>query len=561
MFKRKISSYLACFAFVLIISFNVGYGQAADIDSLKSQIIPLIQSGKISEADSITAVIMDLPDSNDKGHALQEIASAYQQAKEYDKTIKICDYVLKNWPKENFAIWSKMSLFFSQLGKGDINAANETTKSIVNEYTNNPYYVWVLSIVADGYCERRMDDKAQEIRDIVIDKSPESIWGKETEILSLINQRGYSIAKRRINSLITDFNGNPDLPQIVFRIGQEYCWKRIYSEAKTVFDRLITDIPDNSFTQKARLWSATANVCSPLVRQGKDEEATAAISKLINDFEMESGLPEAVYRIGQEFEWSKGEVAGAGGAANYNVSANIHRQLLQQFSKTPYGKQSYWDYKRLGHRINILTLIEKDDLTGAESAINEMAADLAGRPELAGEIQWIEMWSYDYQKYDLVNKLDERLIKDFHNTNESAHAFWRIARTIIDANEQANTTIDETIGYIKERFTNTSNRLAVLIEVAKNYQQKAEDENNTAYLGKAIRLYQEASQIVSSPDFYIQLGVCFQKLGKYTEAIDSYQAVINKWPNSPQVTQCLMSIEQCNIQVKSASAEKQGEGK
>jgi tetratricopeptide (TPR) repeat protein len=132
---------------------------------------------------------------------------------------------------------------------------------------------------------------------------------------------------------------------------------------------------------------------------------------------------------------------------------------------------------------------------------------------------------------------------------------------IIDANEQAGKTIDETIGYIKERFTNTSNRLAVLIEVAKNYQQKAKDENNSAYLGKAIRLYQEASQIVSSPDFYIQLGVCFQKLGKYTEAIDSYQAVINKWPNSPQVTQCLMSIEQCNIQVKSASAERQGEGK
>jgi tetratricopeptide (TPR) repeat protein len=138
MTKIKISPCPVCFVVLFIISAGISFGQPTDIDSAKMQIISLIEAGKLTEADAATTGIMDLPDSNDKGHALQEIASAYQQAKEYDKTIKICDYVLKNWPKENFAIWSKMSLFFSQLGKGDINAANETTKSIVNEYTIIP---------------------------------------------------------------------------------------------------------------------------------------------------------------------------------------------------------------------------------------------------------------------------------------------------------------------------------------------------------------------------------------------------------------------------------------
>jgi hypothetical protein len=354
-----------------------------------------------------------------------------------------------------------------------------------------------------------MDDKAQEIRDIVIDKSPESIWGKETEILSLINQRGYSI---------------------VFRIGQEYCWKRIYSEAKTVFDRLITYIPDNSFTQKARLWSATANVCSPLVKQGKDEEATAAISKLINDFEMESGLPEAVYRIGQEFEWSKGEVAGAGGAANYNVSANIHRQLLQQFSNTPYGKQSYWDYKRLGHRINILTLIEKDDLAGADAAIEKMSSDLAARPELPAEIFWIELWSHEKHKDEIVNKLDERILRDFPNSNESSQVFYHIAGTIIESDERAGKTIDDTLGALKSRFTDTPNRLSALITAGKIYQQVSAKGGNVAkYLEKAIHMFNESAKIAG--------------------------------PGSQLEANCLKSIDECKKELQRITQQENSEGK
>ena len=426
MTNRSNSSYTVCFAVVLLIFTGIGQGQttntSVDISQEKVQIISLINGGKLVEADSATAGIMDLPDSIDKGQSLQEIAGAYQQAGQFDKAITLCDYILKKWPNERFAVWAGIAMTLSQLGKGDVSAAEEMTKRIIADYSDNPDFPHALSIVADGYSGQNMYDKAQELREIVIDKSPESIWGKETEILSLINQKGYSIAKRRINSLITDFNGNPDLPEIVFHIGQEFCWKRRYSEAKDVFDRM-NDLPNNAFTQKARLWSATANTCV-LIRQGKDEEATTSISKLIKDFEMEAGLPEAVYRIGQEFEWSKGEVAA--GAANYNASANIHRQLLQQFSKTPYGKQSYWDYKRLGHRINILTLIEKDNFTGADAAIDEMAADLAGRPELASEIFWLAMWSNEHQKYDRAKKLYERIVTDFPDSAEVGQATWGI---------------------------------------------------------------------------------------------------------------------------------------
>ena len=404
MFKRNLSSYLACFAFTIIISVNICYGQPSDIASEKVQIISLIEAGKLAEADAAIAGIMDLPDSNEKGQALQEIAGAYQQSGQFDKAIELCDYIRKNWPKENFAIWAKMSLVLSQLGKGDINAANETTNSIVNDYTSSPNFVWVLSIVADGYCERRMNDNAYELRQIGIRKSPESIWGREMEILVLLNQGAYSISQKRLNSLTEDFNQNPNLSEVVFRAGQEFCWKRKYSEAKGVFDR-IQNISDSSFKQRANLWSVAANTCA-LIRQNKDEEAALALSAMIKDFEKEDILPEVVYRSAQEFEWTKGEVAAM--SNQYNKSLSIYQQVLQSFSGSKYAKMSQEDCTRLKYRIDILSAIEKDDETEANAAIDKMSAEYAGRPELESELYWLEGWCKDNQKLAMADNINKR---------------------------------------------------------------------------------------------------------------------------------------------------------
>jgi tetratricopeptide (TPR) repeat protein len=404
MFKRNFSSYLACFAFALIVSVNIGYGQPSDIASEKVKIISLIESGKLAEADAATAGIIDLPDSNDKGQALQEIAGAYQQSGQFDKAIELCDYILKNWSKENFTIWAKMSLVLSQLGKSDINAANETTNSIVNECTNNPYFVWVLSIVSDGYCERRMNDNAYELRQIGIRKSPESIWGREMEILVLLNQGAYSISQKRLNSLTEDLNENSNLSEVVFRVGQEFCWKRKYSDAKGVFDR-IQNLSDSSFKQKAKLWSVAANICA-LIRQNKDEEAASALSAMIKEFEKEGMLPEVVYRTAQEFEWTKGEVAAM--SNQYNKSLSIYQQVLQSFSGSKYAKMSQDDCIRLKYRIDILSAIEKDAETEANAAIDKMSAEYAGRPELEGELYWFEGWCKDHQKLTMADSINKR---------------------------------------------------------------------------------------------------------------------------------------------------------
>jgi outer membrane protein assembly factor BamD (BamD/ComL family) len=531
-----ISSYSVCiiFASLVLIAAEIGQGQTTDasaaIDAAKARVVSYIGAGKLTAADSAVVGIMEMPASQEKGLALQQIAGVYQRAKEYDRAIKTCDYVMRNWPKENFAVWAGMSKALSQMSKGDMTAAEKTTERIVNDYASDVNLPQALSIIADGYSGQNMDDKAAKLREFIIDKSPESMWGAQAQILSFINKNGYSAAQKRLNSMVADFNNHPKLSEIVFRIGQEFCWKRKYVEAKNAFDHLINDVGDKSLTPKAKLWSGMANACA-LIRQGKDEEANAAIDKLIKDSDGDAGLPEVVYHIGQEFEWTKADVVSD--SSQYNFSANIYSQLLTSFSDTPYGKLADWDYRRLVDRMNILSLIEKGDQTGAEGAVDKMVTELAGRPELPGELSWMARWSYEHHKNDILDKLDEKIITEFPNSATSGASFWRMVSTIIEADEDANKSVDDTIAELKKQFAGNPEYTTLAIGKAGDvYLEKAEKENlpravgthSQTYLQKAIRLFTEARQTAD--------------------------------PNSQFAADCLDSISKCNEQLRNQTQPK-----
>jgi tetratricopeptide (TPR) repeat protein len=298
-----------------------------------------------------------------------------------------------------------------------------------------------------------------------------------------------------------------------------------------------------------------ANICA-LVRQGEDEQANAATDKLIKDFEGDAGLPEVVYRIGQQFEWSKGETAS--GSVQYNASANIYRRLLESSGQTSYGKMADRDYRRLLHRMNVLSLIEKGDYAGAEAAVDKMVSELAGKPELPDELSWMAAWCNDHHKYNVVDKLDKRIMTEFPNSTASIQSLWRIANIIIGADEDANRSVDDTIGQLKKRFADTPNLLPALITAGKIYQQKAETEglpeaDKKPYLEKAVRLFTEVIQTAeclnTTPGTYLQLADCYRKLHRFSDALSCYEKIKGKWPDSLLEKECLMGIQMCNIEL------------
>ena len=373
-----ISSFplLVAIAIIAIALAGIGRGQPAatpaDIEQSKSQIISLVEAGKLAEADAAVDKIMALPTNRDKGAALQQIAWTYRNAGQADTALTISDYVLQNWPKEDFAVLAAMSLAISQIDKGNTADAKATTSQMIADYADNTDLAGALCVIADTYSWRRMYDRAGRLYRLVIDKSADiSLVVKSrlglarVEILGLIRERKFSLAQEKLDSMIVDFNDEPDLPTALFQAGQEFCWQHQYSESKDVFDH-IKNLPDNSFTQQTKLWSARVNVCS-LIGHAKDEDIIAGIDKLIKDFEGDAGLPETIHWIGEEYEEQPNKSEQA---------KQMYERLILEYPTTPEANKAALDIRR----VDIDALIEAGDINEANALTDEFIADFNQDP-------------------------------------------------------------------------------------------------------------------------------------------------------------------------------------
>ncbi|HEY5505400.1 MAG TPA: hypothetical protein VIK28_09600, partial [Sedimentisphaerales bacterium] len=216
MIKRimPVSLYPVCLVVAIIAivlpTFEVAGAATTDIEQAKAQIVSLINSGKIAEADAaVDKLIADIPVSREKGTTLQQIAGTYQSAGQFDRTIKICDYVFQNWPGEDFAVWASMSMAIAQVDKGDIVAAEATTGRMIGDYAGNADLPTALCVIADVYSVRKMYDKAERLYGTITDKFPNSPAATKTrmgmagmEIQRLIEGGNSSSVKEKINSMI-----------------------------------------------------------------------------------------------------------------------------------------------------------------------------------------------------------------------------------------------------------------------------------------------------------------------------------------------------------------------
>jgi tetratricopeptide (TPR) repeat protein len=563
-----ISSFplLVAIAIIAIVLAGIGHSQPvvtpADIEQAKSQIISLVETGKLDDANVAVDRIMALPASRDKGYALQQIAGTYQDAGQADRAIAISDYVLKNWPKESFAVWAEMSMAISQVDKGNTADAEATTSQMIADYADNNDLPVALCVVADTYSWRKKFDKAEKLYGVITDKFPNSAVAAKARLavvgvnaLAFIEDKDYSRAKGQVDSMIADFNNQSDLSPMLFRIGQEFSWQHRYAEAKDVFDYAADKSSDTSLSQQAKLWSARSNVCS-LISKATDTEVVAAIDKLMSDFAGDAGLAEAVYWISKEYEWKKGTVDDRTGW--YDAPNSVYQRLMQQFSSSSYGLAAELDKKRLTHRMNIFKLLGSTDQNGIEAATDTMVAELNGRPEIAGELYWIAC-NYDEQpdKGPLAKQMSERIIREYPTTPEANKAVLDIRRLAIwDTLNSGDTTSAQTL---MDKFIADFNQHPYAGDCLgraadKNYllalESNKQDQKQQAkdYFARAENVWNRIISANLPTDLgkvYYFVAVCRQKHGDWDGAITYCQKVVNEYPDFEYVCGAQAAIGWC----------------
>jgi tetratricopeptide (TPR) repeat protein len=551
-----ISSFplLVAIAIIAIVLAGIGHGQPgytpADIEQAKSQVVSLINEGKLDDANSAVDKILVLPASRDKGAALQQIAGTYQNAGQADKAITISDYVLKNWPKENFAVWAGMSMAISQVDKGNIADAEATTSRMIADYADNTDLPVTLSVVADTYSWRKKFDKSGKLYAVIADKFPNSAVAAKARIaivgvnaLAFIDDKNYSLAQQQVDLMLADFNNQPDLPAMLFRIGQEFSWRHQYAEAKDAFDHTANKSSDTSLSQQAKLWSARANVCS-LIGKVRDTEVVASIDKLMSDFAGDAGLADAVYWISKEYEWKKGTSINRAGW--YDTPNSVYQKLMQQFSDTPYGQQAEWDQKRLAHRMKIFKLMQEPNQSATDAAIETMVADLKSRPELAGELYWIACGYEEHpDKMPQAEQIYARIVKDCTGTDEADRAALDIQRRTIcdlfdacDANA-AKALLDKFVAdFGQNPYSGTCLGRAVrgFYIASAEFRVKKQPEKAKQYCEIAANIWQRLPKDtlqkgIETTYLYFYVAINYHELGRWADAIDNYQKVLDDYPD------------------------------
>jgi len=422
--------------------------------------------------------------------------------------------------------------------------------NLIANYVNNAYLASTLVNTAGQYVWDRKYDDADKLYHAVIEIHPNNPYATKAkvglarlDVLNLIAEKKWSLAEQQMESMVADFNGEPDLAVSMFHIGKEFTWQHRYSEAKETFGLLLEQPLNNSFSQEAKLWIARVQVCS-LIGQAKDEEVVASIDKLISDFENDAGLPEAIYWISKEYEWKKGTSEDRTGW--FDKPNSVFQRLVQKFGYTSFGMDAEWDQKRITHRMNIFKLMKDGDQNAVNAEIEKMVADLSGRPEVVSELYWIAC-GYEERpdKSTLAEQMYQRIIKEYPGSEESNNAILDCRR--LDIWDTFNSGDINASQVLLDRFIADFNqnsysgvclgRVAIKflirgVELKEQSNHENAARNFETSKGIWKRIIEELPQTSQgAPDALFSLGFCYNQMNQTDEAVKCYKKIAENWPD------------------------------
>jgi tetratricopeptide (TPR) repeat protein len=295
--------------------------------------------------------------------------------------------------------------------------------------------------------------------------------------------------------------------------------------------------------------------------QAKDSEIVAAIDKLMNDFAGDAGLAEAVYWISKEYEWKKGTSLNR--SDWYNTPNSVYAKIMQEFGDTPFGIEAEWDQKRLTHRMKIFKLLSEPNQDATDAAIEAMAADLKGRPELANELYWLACGYEEQYKGEQAKKMYERIVKDCPGTDEADRAALDVPRrTIFDlfyaGDPNAAILLDKFIA----DFNQNSYAGDCLGRVVIGCYKRAVELKEQKQPEKAMRYREVAANIweriqkenlhigTNAVYLYFYVGANYLELRQWENTIENFQKVIDDYPDFEHACTVQTAMSYCYEQLR-----------
>lgn len=440
----------------------------------------------------------------------------------------------------------------SLIGTGKFANADTATNKLIVDFNNSPGVDVAIHQIALKHQEAKNYQKTIDLSRWIITNCPQSAnaaWAQMDIVIANLSLGNGTAVQTEVETLIGRYKDNPDLPKMIYIIGQGYKSETFVQILKQNFG------PQSSAEFRLAILNADAMA---KIESGDFDAARKAVNTMIAEFSSDADLPEMLLTIAQQLSWRH----------QYEQAGNICKQIVQQFPDSPCAVKAKQCISKTGQITNIVSkLIESGDYGKVSKAVEELIAkfgdetdtpstiyDIAGKVESAGQ-------------FALAGQVYGQIIWRYPKNDFADMSRMGVQRTKVLALDEsgdeagAKATFD---GVFKD-FKGHSYLPSNVMWTAEGYYRRACKAKETGDTILAKKLFDKTMQTVDVvltqfpaseevPNALYLSAECHYQLNDYQKSAEIFQKVADGYPNFQMASNALFMVAESHQVLKKSGA-------
>jgi len=483
----------------------------------------LIDSGDAAADAACDKLIMVFSKQETLPKEIHQIAMKYSGSGQSEKAYSLHQYNVEHFPdyKGLDVIWSQSELIRLDLQAGFYESACAGAEALLGWPPDQNDLPREIHVTAKRFAEAGKHDKACELYRYNIEHFPKdmyAMWSQVEIVYAHINEGDFAAADEACDKLSSLFSDQESLPKEVYQVAEAYNKANRSDKAAELCRYIVERWPSSDHA----LWAQRDLTIRSI--DADDEFATQAdVDKLLSDFCKHQGISQVIHSVAQHYERAKG---------NLEKALELHRCNVEYFSSNMY---AMWSQVEI-----VYSHIRDGNDVAANAAFGKLMAAFSEQPTLPKEIYQV---GDEYAKalhYDKAGALYQYVIADWPDTEYEMWARTGMVKLDIYFGNDAN--VQPALDQLIADFNDHPALPEAMFVVGEQYYRWASQCKKTGLsakekeiLQKAISVWQRIITDLSTshitPQAYYMSARCYERIGKYENAIEYYNIVVENWPD------------------------------
>lgn len=440
--------------------------------------IVYVLRNKQADADAaLDRLLTDFSTNDYTATAVDHIAKAYHELQDYEKARQLYSYAVDNWPEVQDVIWSQKNVVLSSLLLADEQSADAAIDRLVTDFYGHADIVKVFNRIAEHCREVGNYEKALDLYQYVLANWPgdlEALWAQEGVVESNIVLGNEPNAAAGLDELLSGFSSHPELATAIRHIADRYKDCRKYAEARSLYEYVVSNWPDDPEAMEAQEGVASANILL-----GDELAAREALEELVAHFWQDDNVARAVDHVADTYRQSR----------KYEWAVEVY-----QYAITTWGQEAINSQAGL-----VKSYIALADEQACRAAVDKLTTDFAGSPNLPVALEDVVDALISSKDYEMANVVLGYLVDNWPDREQS---LWSLAEMV---------TCNVRLGNIRAAQS--------IID-----RMKADF---SGYLSLPAALYETIESYEVARDYDQAKGICQQLIQEYPDSKYSLQAQLD----------------------------------